>query len=164
MKKILIFLSLFAVSLTSFAQHTYPGVTLYGTTAGTDRTYRDLQIGTYSYTDLTVSNTPDTITMIPGFVSGAGAVFHKDYYFTVSDTVVLAIKDVSSSYTGSEITLYLTSPNANSLVKFLGYSGFATQWALTGAATTALLTQNHWFIINFKCTGTAWIETWQSQD
>ncbi len=163
MKIISIVAFLFAISFTVKAQHTYPGIPLYGTAANQDRTYRSLQIGTASIVNTTVGSI-DTITLIPGFVSGAGAVFHKNYFLTVSDTAVLAIKDVSSSYTGSTMSLFITSPNTNSLVKFLGYSGFATQWALDSAGTSYLPTQSHYLIMNFVCTGSKWALTSKSQD
>lgn len=167
MKKSLLISILFLFSTSGFAQtysQTYPGQFLYGTSASADRTYRALQLGTQSLVDVTVGSV-DTITLIPGFVSGAGAVYHIDYFLTVSDTIVLAIRDVSSSYTASEMTFYITSPNANSLIKFLGYSGFpTTQWALTAGATSVAPTQNHWLIMHFKCTGTKWVLASQVQD
>jgi len=164
MKNLLFVLSFFAISLMAQAQDVYPGVPLYGTAANQDRTYRSLQLGLQTITRTTVSNTPDTITMIPGFVSGAGAVFHKDYYITVSDTAVLAIRDVSSSYTGSTMTLYLLSPSDSSLVRFIGYSGLSTQWALASSATSILLLKNHYTIVNFVSVGGKWTEVSRSAD
>ena len=164
MKKILL-ISLIFSSFGCFAQHTYPTVPLYGTAANSDRTYRSLQIGQATVTKTTVSNTPDTVAIIPGQVEGAGAVYEKNYFITVADTFVLSINNVGSSYIGSKMRIFLISANANVLVRFLGYSSFPTsQWALAAGATTVLLTANHYTVMTFISTGTAWVQQSISQD
>ena len=164
MKKILL-LAAIAFSMSAnivLAQTTYPTVPLYGTLPNSDRTYRALQLGQAIIVD-TNSVVADTVTLIPGFVSGAGAVFAKDYYITVTDSAVLAIRDVSSSYVGSTITFYITTPNASSWVKFLGYSGFPTsQWLLISGTTKVSLTASHYFVITFVQTGGKWIQKYPS--
>ncbi len=164
MKKILLIsLLLTSYCFSSKAQHTYPTTPLYGTTSGTDRTYRDLQLGTTTITD-TLGSTIDTVLLIPGFVSGAGAVFQKDYVLNLQDSCVLAISNVGSSYPFSRMTLYINAPALSGKVKFLGYSGFATQWALTSAATSVSPTASHYLIMKFVQIGGAWRQESQSQD
>ena len=163
MKKIFLIASIITASISSFCQTTYPGTTLYGTMPNQDRTYRSLQLGNATIVDTTI-HSADTVTLIPGFVSGAGAVFNKIYNVTVTDSTVLAIRDVSSSYTGSVMTFVITTPNASSWIKFLGYSGLSTQWLLAGGTTKFSLTANHYFTITMYCTGTAWIELYHAQD
>ena len=162
MKKILL-ISLIFASFASFGQGAYPGYPLYGISAGADRTYMALQLGTTTISD-TLGATIDTVLLIPGFVSGAGAVYHKDYILNLKDSCVLAISQLGSSYQFSEFTLYINAPALSGKVKFLGYSGLATQWALTSAATSVSPTASHWLIMKFVQVGTAWVQTSQSQD
>ena len=164
MKKILLISILLASSLIGFGQAgSYPGYPLYGTAPNSDRTYRALQLGTTTIAD-TLGSTIDTVQLIPGFVSGAGAVFHKDYIFNLKDSAVLSIAKISSSYEFSTMTIYINAPALSGKVKFLGFSGLATQWELTGAATSVSPTASHWFVISFVQIGTAWVEQCRSQD
>ena len=165
MKKILLLSSIFlSLAFSGFSQAgSYPGYPLYGTAPNSDRTYRALQLGTTTIAD-TLGATIDTVQLIPGFVSGAGAVFHKDYIFNLKDSAVLSIAKLSSSYEFSTMTIYINAPALSGKVKFLGYSGLATQWALTSGATSISPTASHWFVISFIQIGTAWVEQWQSQD
>ena len=164
MKKILLITLLAAVSFTSFGQaNVYPGYPLYGTAPNVDRTYRDLQLGTTTISD-TLGSTIDTIRLIPGFVSGAGAVFHKDYVLNLQDSCVLAISNVQNSFEFSTMTIYISAPALAGRVRFLGYGGLVTQWALTAANTSISPTANHWFVINFVQIGNVWAEVCQSQD
>lgn len=166
MKKSVIFILLMLSVISGFAQYNvYPTVPLYGIASNQDRTYRALQLGQAVLTYTTVATTPDTVTFVPGFVAGAGAVFHKDYYITVADTTVFAIRDVSSSYIGSTITMFLIGTNANCLIRFLGSQYIPTsQWNLAAGATTILLTASHYLAITFQSTGTKWVELYRSQD
>ncbi len=161
MKKIFLFLSLLIATSSVFAQ--YPGYPLFGTSAGTDRTYRSLQLGATTISD-TLGSTIDTIPLLPGFVSGAGAVFSKNYILNLKDSCVLAIALTSSSYQFSEMTIYINAPAIGGRVRFLGFSGLASQWALTAANTSISPTASHWFIIKFLQIGSVWAEISQSQD
>ena len=161
MKKLLLILAI-AASFTASAQ-TYPGTPLFGTTASTDRTYRSLQLGVTTIAD-TLGSTIDTITLIPGFVSSAGAVYDKFYTLTLSDSCVLAIANTASSYTFSRLHLIIVAPAISSKVKFLGYSGLATQWHLTSAATSVSPTASHVLFMDFISFGTGWYQIYQSQD
>lgn len=163
MKKLSFLIALLISASSIFAQGSYPGIPLYGTAANSDRTYRGLQLGTTTITD-TLGATPDTVLLIPGFVSGAGAVFHKDYIFNLKDSAVLAIANKSSSYEFSTMTIYISMSSVSGWVKFLGYSGLATQWNMTSGTTKISPTASHWYVINFVQVGTAWIETSSSQD
>ncbi len=156
-------LSILLISSFFAASAQYPGYALYGTSANSDRTYRGLQLGTTTIAD-TLGSTIDTLQLIPGFVSGAGAVFHKDYILNLKDSCVLAISKTSSSYTYSTMTLYINAPSITSKVKFLGFSGLATQWALVSAGTSVSPTASHWLIMNFVQIGSVWAETSRSQD
>ncbi len=135
MKKIL-FLALIASTLafTGFSQGAYPGYPLYGTAPNSDRTYRSLQLGTTSLSD-SLGATVDTIQLIPGFVSGAGAVFHKDYILNLKDSCALAISKLGSSFQFSTMTIYVSAPSIGGAVYFCGegwagHGGLATQWAM----------------------------------
>jgi len=165
MKKIIsLLLVAITISVSISAQTVYPGVPLFGTQTNQDRTYRVLQIGTTTIAD-TLGSTIDTLTLIPGFVSLAGAVYNEEYVLNLKDSCVLAIRDVSSSYTYSTMTIIINAPSFGGKVKFLGYSGLPTsQWDLASAATSVSPTGSHPLVINFKCSGTAWIETSRSQD
>src|ERR1700735_2996188 len=110
MKKIILFLSLFASVAATAQTTTFPGYPLYGTAANQDRTYRSLQLGTSTIAD-TLGATVDTIQLIPGYVSGAGAVFHKDYILNLKDSCALAITNLGNSYNFSSITIYVNAPS-----------------------------------------------------
>lgn len=162
MKKIIL-LSLLAFSFASAESQTYPGTPLFGTTASTDRTFRSLQLGVTTIAD-TLGSTIDTVQLIPGFVSGAGAVYEKFYTLNLQDSCVLVISNTSSSYTYSRIHIIIVAPAISSKVKFLGFSGLATQWHLTSAATSVTPTASHILTMDFFSFGTGWYQYGQSQD
>lgn len=159
--KLIIFALIFAFS--GYSQGTAPAYPLFGTSASTDRTYRALQLGTATIED-TLGSTIDTITLIPGFISGAGAVFEKMYTLNLKDSCVLAISNMSSSYLFSRMTIYINAPALSGKVKFLGYSGLSTKWALTSAATSVSPTASHYLIMKFEQVGGLWRQVSQSQD
>lgn len=162
--KHLLFLLAFALISSMALSQTYPPSPLYGTTSNSDRTFRSLQLGFTTIAD-TAGSTIDTIPLIPGFVNGVGAVFHKDYILNLTDSCVLAIANTSSSYKFSTMTIYINAPALSGKVKFSGFSLLpATQWALSAAATSISPTASHWFVLNLVCTGTAWVEQSRSQD
>lgn len=161
MKKLLFIICLLS-AYNSFSQ-TYPGVPLFGTAANADRTYRSLQLGVTAIGD-TLGSTIDTVTLIPGFVSGAGSVFDKYYTVTLLDSCVLAISNVSSSYKYSRMHIIISAPAQSSIVKFLGYSGLATQWHLAAGATSVSPTASHVLIMDFFSFGSGWYQYGQSQD
>lgn len=161
MKKIMLLLLMATICTATIAQ-TYPGIPAFGTSANSDRTYRSLQLGITTISD-SLGATPDTLTLYPGEVSG-NTVFEKYYVLNLKDSCVLAIRNVNKSYTGSKMHIWIAAPALSGWVKFLGYSGLATQWALTSAQTKISPTASHWFVLNLICTGTAWVEESQSQN
>lgn len=164
MKKLIPIIAFLFYASFSFAQaNVYPGYPAFGISSSTDRTYRQLQLGTTTIAD-TLGATSDTLQLIPGFVSGAGAVFNKYYVLNLKDSCVLSIAKLQSSYTFSEMTLQINAPSITSKVYFTGFSGLATQWSMVGGATSVSPTASHTLFIHLICTGTKWAETSRSQD
>ena len=167
MKKItsiLILVLLVISSVIGFSQtNTFPGYPLYGTSASTDGTYRALQLGTTTISD-TSGTVCDTIQLIPGYVSGAGSVFHKDYILNLKDSCALAISQLGNSYQFSTMTIYVSAPSISSKVYFIGYSGLSTKWALAAGAISISPTASHWYIINFVQIGSVWAQYAAIQD
>ena len=148
--------TLLSFTITSSAQSTYPGMPMFGTAPNQNNTGSVLTYGYVTISD-TLGATTDTVTIIPKH-------YQKYYLLTLKDSCVLSIKNVGSSFTGDRMQIWISAPSNACFVNFLGYSGLVSQWKMTGGTTKISPTQGHWWVGNFVCTGTAWIEESSSQD
>lgn len=149
--------ALVILTLMIFGFSSYVNRPLFGTQPNQDNTGRQL---TYFFAPIADSagSTCDTITVIPNG-------YNKVYDLTLSDSCVVAVKGTNSSFIGNHIQFVIHAPaSSNSFVSFLGYSGLVNQWACTGNAAKQSLTSSRDFTISFVCTGTKWIEEFESQD
>jgi hypothetical protein len=156
MKNVIILLvAAIAVSFGANAQSTTPR---FGTAAGQDNTYRSLTLGYVPLSD-TAGSTPDTLTFTPG-LSPRGATFNNYIKVTVTDSCVLAIRSVKSSYFGDMLTVVLANTaGTNHNVKFLGYSILATKWNCNASSGTKFsLATGAETVVRFIFDGTAWSE------
>lgn len=162
MKKYLLLIACLSTAILSFSQGTYPGIPAFGTSANSDRTYRPLQLGLTTITD-SLGTTPDTLTIYPGELAG-NTIFEKYYIVNLKDSCVIAIRNCGKSYTGSKMHFLISNGAVSGWIQFLGYSGLASQWAMTSGTTKISPTASHWKTLDFICTGNKWAMTSSSQD
>ena len=138
---------------SAFAQ--YPGRPAFGTPPYGDNTGGGLSYGYIPLAD-TAGSTPDTLFIIPGL----NGTYKEIYFLTLKDSCVISVSSRNMSFTGSTITIIIQAPSTtNSNVKFLGYSGLATQWVCSSSGTTKFsIAANAVQAITFMCTGAKWIE------
>lgn len=152
MKKIITLMFLLGTFISGVsAQGSYPGRPMFGTAPNQDNTGRALTYG-YAAIGDTVGSTVDTILIIPNN-------YNKVYMCTVADSAVIAIKGLSTSFTGSFITIIMEGKSTSQWIKFLGYSGLATQWVTSNTKISPAASKRA--IITFFCDGTAWIECYR---
>lgn len=158
LKKIISFFSVSMFAIIMIVASSYVGRPLFGTSPNQDNTGRQLTYGSLTIND-TAGTVPDTITIVPS---------HYDKFYTLNlvDSCVIAIKTTSSAFTYSHIHFIINAGSApNSNVKFLGYSGLASQWSTSTSGTTKFsVTSSHSATISFICTGTKFAEEFRSQD
>lgn len=148
MKKIILAGLILSASLVFVS---YTGRPLFGTASNQNNTGSIL---TYAITNIadTAGSTVDTITIIPNN-------FEKIYVLTLTDSCVVAIKSTASSFTGSVMTIIVENTSGSGhFANLLGYSGLATQWAVSSTGTKLLPASTKRIVITFICDGTVWLE------
>src|SRR4051812_8343188 len=99
----------------------YTNRPLFGTQPNQDNTGRNLTYGSATIAD-TAGSTIGTIAIVPD---------NYDKYYTLNlvDSCVVVIKGTRSSFTYSHLRFVINAPaSSGAKVKFLGYSGLASQW------------------------------------
>lgn len=158
MKQILLIAAvLFAA--TSFGQSNTPR---FGTSANADNTFRTLALGLSPIAD-TAGSTVDTILITPG-TGNRGGVYMNHYELTLTDSCVLAIRSVGSSFKGDRMILAIyNTAGSNHFVKLLGYSGLATKWNTQTSGTSKVsVATGATTVMQFYFSGTKWVETGRS--
>lgn len=129
----------------------------WGITANADNTYRSLSLGRYVLAD-TAGSTVDTLLIVPGS-NGMGPIYENTVVVTVTDSCVLAIKKIGTSFQGDKMKVIIkNATGANHFVNFLGYSGLATKWEMVSSGTKISLNSGKGATVNLVFSGTLWYE------
>lgn len=153
MKHIIIAL-LVCLTFGATAQVTSPR---WGTTAHADNTFRPLTLGLYTLSD-TAGATVDTLLITPGS-NGMGPIYENTVFVSVTDSCVLAIKKIGSSYKGDKMKVVITNASgASHFVNFTGYSGLATKWEMVSTGTKISLNTGKGAVVNLVFNGSLWYE------
>jgi hypothetical protein len=136
MKKLIFALSLL-VSTAIFAQSTTPK---FGTTPGTDNTFRKLNNGYTLFTDVAGN---DAATIAPKY-------FNNVYKVVLLDSFTFSNPTVTSSSVCDNITIICTAASGTPKLKFTG-----SNWITAGTAT---LSTGLRAVITFVFDGAKWVE------
>lgn len=139
MKKLLIAITLVTLACTVDAQFTTPR---FGTTPGTDNTFRKLTNAYITPTDA-ASATIDTFAVYP-------AAFRTIYRLVLVDSVCAGNPTLTKSYAGDEITFVLSAASGTPLLRFIG-----ANWVTAGTATMTTRLRS---VIKFIFDGAKWVE------
>ena len=144
--------SVLACSFTSDAQSTSPR---FGTASNQDKTFRSVALYLTEIED-TAGSTTDTVTISPNGYCG-------HVIMTVTDSAVLSIRSVATSYLGDNFTITLQNTSGSGhFVDFLGYSVLATKWGMASTGTKISLASGLTATLKFYFDGTTWNEVSRS--
>ncbi len=145
-------------SISVEAQHTTPR---FGTAGNQDNTYSRLNLGSVKIAD-TAGATPDTVLINPGSNSKVTGVYSNHYQLTLTDSCVLSISSLNSSWLWDEIVVDIENTSgSNHWVKFIGtwnYFAGVTAWGMSSTGTKISPTSGKAAILRFHFNGALWIE------